>query len=270
MMEITEENDISRIARSFGNAAEAYHQEAEIQKKVADGLISSLLPWRELLPSGPILEVGCGTGFLTRQLIEHFPDKEFLITDASPKMVEFCKSELEKEGLLSDKIQFQVLDADEFEEGDNTYAMVVSNFAPHWFKDTSVSLENLSKAIQPGGLLLCSFPGNHSFEQWYEHCLELGLPYTANPLPDVEEVVVKLSMGPIQIDYYENDLFQEFDSSIDFFRHLKRIGASVNVKGNALTSKQFRLLADHWDQKSNNKLKIKWHVVYLAAKKDYA
>ncbi len=268
-MGTTEEKNISKIARSFGNAAEIYHQEAEIQRKVADGLISSLLPWRELLPSGPILEVGCGTGFLTSKLVKHFPEKEFMITDASPKMVQFCKSELEKEGLLTDKVQFQVLDADEFEESDEKYSMVISNFAPHWFKDTSVALENLSKSIQQGGLLLCSFPGNHSFEQWYKNCLELGLPHTAKPLPDVEEVVVKLSMGPMQIDYYENDLFQEFDSSMNFFRHLKRIGASENGKDSSLSSKQFRLLADHWDEKSGGKVKIKWHVVYLAAKKDF-
>ncbi|MGN8226498.1 methyltransferase domain-containing protein [Gracilimonas sp. BCB1] len=268
-METTEEKDINRVARKFGNAAETYHQEAEIQRKVADGLISSLLPWRELLPSGPILEVGCGTGFLTRELIKHFPGKEFLITDASPEMVQFCKSELEKEGLLTDKVQFQVLDADEFDQTDEKFSMVISNFAPHWFKDTSVALENLSKSIRPGGLLLCSFPGNHSFEQWYQNCLELGLPHTANPLPDVEEVVVKLSMGPMQIDYYENDLYQEFASSMDFFRHLKRIGASESVKGSSLSKKQFRLLTDHWDKKSEHKVKIKWHVVYLAAKKDF-
>ncbi|WP_421774597.1 methyltransferase domain-containing protein [Gracilimonas sp.] len=266
-MEITEEKDISRVARNFGNAAESYHQEAEIQKKVADGLISSLLPWRELLPPGPILEVGCGTGFLTHRLVEHFPEKEFVITDASPEMLQFCKTELDKSGLLTDKHQFQVLDANEFINTEEEYSMVISNFAPQWFKDTSLVLESLSESIKPGGLLLCSFPGNHTFEQWYEYCLELGLPYTANPLPDVEEVVVKLSMGPMQIDYYEDDLFQEFDASINFFRHLKRIGAAENVKGNSLTTKQFRLLLNHWDQKTSGK--IKWHVVYLAAKKDY-
>ncbi|MEQ8525521.1 methyltransferase domain-containing protein [Gracilimonas sp.] len=268
-MEITEEKEINRIASNFGHSAENYHQEAEIQKKVADGLISSLLPWRELLPSGPILEIGCGTGFLTRKLIEHFPEKEFIITDASPSMLQFCKEELDNQGLVNDKIKFKVLDANEFKEEDEMYSMVISNFAPQWFRDTSIALENLSRAIQPGGLLLCSFPGNHTFEQWYENCLELGLPYTANPLPDVEEVVVKLSMGPLQIDYYENDLFQEFDTSLDFFRHLKRIGASENLKGNSLSSKQFKLLLNHWDEKAGDRIKVKWHVVYLAAKKDF-
>jgi malonyl-CoA O-methyltransferase len=267
-MEITEETDISSTARNFGKAAEIYHQEAKIQQKVAEGLISSLLPWRELLPNGPILEVGCGTGFLSRKLIEHFPDKEFVITDASQGMLDFCKQELENQGLLSDNIKFEQLDANSFTAEDPKYGMVISNFAAQWFTDTAMVLEELSKSILPGGLLLCSFPGNHTFEQWYEHCLQLGLPYTANLMPDVEEVVVKLSMGPLQIDYYENDLFEEFGSSIDFFRHLKRIGASENMKGNSLSTKQFKLLLNHWDENSQEKIKIKWHVVYLAAKKD--
>ena len=267
-MEITEKKDISSIAGKFGNAAEQYHQEAKIQNKVAEGLISSLLPWRDLLPPGPILEIGCGTGFLTKKLIKHFPDKEFVVSDISPGMLDFCKEELNREGLLSDKIQFKILDANSFKADEPDYSMVISNFAPQWFNDTAMVLEELSNSILPGGLLLCSFPGNHTFEQWYENCLKLGIPYTANQMPDVEEVLVKLSMGPLQIDYYENDLFEEFDSAISFFRHLKSIGASENLKGNSLSAKQFRLLLNHWDEQSEEKIKVKWHVVYLAAKKD--
>ena len=267
-MEITEEKNISEAAKRFGKAAEDYHQEASIQKKVAQGLISSLLPWQGMLPPGPILEVGCGTGFLTQKLIEHFPDREFVITDASPGMIATCQKELKKKDLLSDNIRFQLLDADHFKSEEPLYSMVISNFAPQWFRDTAITLERLGEAILPGGLLLCSFPGEHTFEQWYEHCLELGLPYTANSFPNVEEVVVKLSMGPLQIDYYENNLHQEFNSSIEFFRHLKKIGASENNKGNSLNHKQFKLLLDHWDKQSEDKIKVKWHVVYLAAKKD--
>ncbi|MAO64739.1 MAG: hypothetical protein CL666_07040 [Balneola sp.] len=257
------------ISTKFGIAASVYHEEAEIQRKVADGLISSLLPWKGILPEGPILEIGCGTGFLTRQLLEHFPDKEFLISDASSEMLQFNKETLAKDGLLEGrKVRFEVLDAQQFDPAQESFAMVISNFTPHWFKDTALALEQLSESLLPGGLLLTSFPGNESFGQWYESCLELGLPHTANPLPNVEEVVVKLSMGPMQIDYYENDLYQEFEHSLDFFRHLKRIGASHSVKKNRLSYKQFKLLTQHWDQKSDNNLKVKWHIVYLAAKKD--
>lgn len=267
-MEITEEKETGKVANNFGRAAQNYHQEARIQRKVAEGLISSLLPWKSMLPDGPILEIGCGTGFLTQLLLKHFPEKEFIVTDASPAMLSFCKQQMEDRGLINNRVHFEVLDANAFSTNEEKYAMVISNFAPQWFKDTALVLENLSHSILPGGLLLSSFPGNHSFEQWYQHCLQLGLPYTANPLPDVEEVVVKLSMGPMQIDYYENDLFDEYDSSLEFFKHLKTIGASQSMHQKSLSYKQFKLLVNHWDEQAGGKVKVKWHVVYLAAKKD--
>lgn len=230
-------------------------------------MISSLIPWKETLPPGPVLEVGCGTGFLTTKLVREFPNRKIIVTDVSKKMLEFCEENLASEEISTENIEFRLLDVDEFKAESQQYALVINSFVAHWFKDTSLSLQNLSEALLRGGIMLSSFPGNHSFPQWYENCLELGLPHTANPLPDVEEVVVKLSMGPIQIDYYENDLYQEFDSSLNFFRHLKSIGAYTNTLGKSLTAKQFKLLTDHWDKKSGDKVKVKWHIVYLAAKR---
>jgi len=183
-------------------------------------------------------------------------------------MLEFCKAALAEQGVATDNVEFRQLDMNEFKADSQEFALVISNFAAHWFKDTSLSLQNLVESLLNGGIMLTSFPGNHSFPKWYGNCLELGLPHTANPLPDVEEVVVKLSMGPVQIDYYENDLFKEFDSSVDFFRHLKSIGASTSILNKSLSTKQFKLLTDHWDKKTTGKVKVKWHIVYMAAKKN--
>ncbi|MTI88026.1 MAG: methyltransferase domain-containing protein [Balneolaceae bacterium] len=267
-MNITEKKK-QQAVHKFGEAAQYYHQHADIQKQVANGLISSLNPWRDILPPGPILEVGCGTGFLTKQLVEMYPKRSIIVTDASEKMLQFCKSELQKSNCPLNNITFKVVEVNTgmtVESGQ--YAMVISNFVAQWFDDTAMGLERLGASIKKGGLLLCSFPGNQSFSQWYERCLELGLPFTANPLPDVEEVVIKLSTAPFQIDYYENDLQENFDSALAFFRHLKQMGASENVTGKSLNTKQFRLLLNHWDQQSKGKINIKWHIVYLAAKKD--
>ncbi|MEQ9091258.1 MAG: methyltransferase domain-containing protein [Balneola sp.] len=269
-MKITAEQTISSksIAETFSEAAEQYHQKAEIQQKVANGLISSLLPWKDTLPAGDILEVGCGTGFLSEQLIKEFPERRKVITDLAPGMLSFCEEQLTEKGLINDSVYFQRLNVDEISETEPKYSLIVSNFAAQWFKDTSIGLEKLTELLVPGGLLLCTFPGNHTFEEWYSNCLELGLPYTANALPDVEEVVIKLSMNPVQVDYYENDLFQEFDQSLDFFKHLKEIGVRKSKTGKQLSVKQLKILTDFWDEKEPEGIKVKWHVVYLAAKKD--
>lgn len=256
------------ITDSFSKAAANYHRKAEIQKKVASGLLSSLKPWKGILPEGPFLEVGCGTGFLSKLLVKEFPEREIHLTDASIGMIDFAKEYLEEEGVLTSKVSFGELNADEFEGGDETYSLVISNFAAQWFGDTAMGIEKLTTMLKPGGLILCSFPGNHSFKEWYDCCLELGLPFTANALPNVEEVVIKLSMGPVQIDYYENDLQQNFTNSIDFFRHLKEIGVASSTSGKRLSAKQMKLLTDFWDEKKSNNININWHVVYLAGKKD--
>ncbi len=256
--------DLSKsIADSFGRSAQNYHQEAVIQRKVAEGLVASIVPWKGILPEGPILEVGCGTGFLTGLMINEFPDRSFVISDASNEMVDFAKEQLGE----TEKRSFQTLNVDHIINPEPKYACIVSNFAAQWFSDPAIGLEKLGQLLLPGGLLLVAFPGNHSFNQWYEKCLELGLPYTANPLPDVEEVVIKLSVGPYQIDYYENDLHQNFDRSIDFFKHIKDIGAGFSKSGKSLSQKQLRLLTNHWDNVVDQ-VSVKWHVVYLAAKKD--
>lgn len=252
---------------AFDAAADTYGEHANIQRKVADGLIASLIPWKEAVPEGTILEVGCGTGFVSEQLIDQFPEREIIISDISEKVLETCRNNLIESGKDLSRVTFKIINADTFKAENNDIGLVISGFAPHWFKDPSLALQNLSEALTPGGMLLCSFPGNHTFPAWYENCLELGLPHTANPLPDVEEVVVKLSMGPLQIDYYENDLFHEFESSLEFFRHLKKTGESYSVLGKSLNYKQFKLLLEHWDNKGN--LNMKWHIVYVAAKRDF-
>ncbi len=256
-----------KVAETFAKAVRNYHQEAEIQPKVAEGLMASLRPWKGILPDGPLLEIGCGTGFLSQKLICEFPNREMRITDLSQEMVDFCKSNISTENHAA-TLHFEMLNAETAELEEDYYSLIISSFAAQWFKDPSYTLSQLTKALKPGGLLLFSFPGNKSFPEWYQKCLECGLPFTANPLPDTEEVVIKLSMEPVQVDYYENSLHQQFESSLDFFRHLKRLGVSSNVHGKQLSSKDFKILNNHWTESTQNQINVEWHIVYLAARKD--
>ena len=131
-MKITADQIISSksIAKTFSGAAEQYHEKAEIQQKVADGLISSLLPWKDTLPKGPILEVGCGTGFLSEKLIKEFPNRDIVLSDIAEGMLDFCSSRLKEEGLLSDNITFENINVDELIDETEKYSLIISNFAP--------------------------------------------------------------------------------------------------------------------------------------------
>ncbi|NQT94403.1 MAG: methyltransferase type 11, partial [Lentisphaerae bacterium] len=68
----------ANIAARFTAAAPTYEQHAEVQTRAADEVMRLLenisLPQR-------ILELGCGTGILTRRLVAAFPDAEFTALD---------------------------------------------------------------------------------------------------------------------------------------------------------------------------------------------
>lgn len=254
-----------KVSRAFGQAAPFYDAHAGLQESIAGRLIASLEPWKGIIPSGPIVELGCGTGFLTEKLVDLYPDRVIEATDLSEGMVQYARQKLKG----PDPLSFSVLDAEDPPYEEPHYALTVGNFVSHWFKNPAQTLGKWLTATKPGGLLLVSFPGNESFPAWKKHCRELGLPFTANALPDVEEMVVKMSVGPSQVDFYEDTVTQTFDSPRHFFRHLKQTGSSVQRQGRTLSAKEMRLLLDHWEQAAGESITVTYHVVFLVVKRDY-
>lgn len=253
------------IASVFGSSASYYDKHAEVQKEVAERLIASLQPWRDIIPPGPIIELGCGTGFVTGGLSEMYPRREIEVTDLSKGMVDFCRQKYSGRENLS----FRVQDAENPPYEEPHYSMTVCGFSAQWFRDPARTLGQWLEATKPGGLLLASFPGNESFPQWRKKCEELGIPFTGNNLPDVEEMVVKMSVGPAQVDYYEDTITRRFESAADFFRQLKRLGAATQIEGRNLSAKELSLLIDHWDSSVEGAVEVSYHLVFLAVKRDF-
>lgn len=255
-----------QMAESFSNAASYYDEHASVQKEVADRLIASLQPWRDIIPSGPITELGAGTGFVTKGLIDLYPNREIEIRDLSKGMVEFSRKKFSDH----DNLTFKVSDAERVPEFDEPhYALTVSGFAAHWFNHPAQTLAKWLEITKPGGLLLASFPGNESFPNWRRYCQELGLPFTANELPDVEEMVIKMSVGPAQVDYYEDTITRKYESAKDFFDELKHLGMDTLKRGRQLTSKEMSLLVEHWDSTTEGEVSVDYHLIFLAVKRDY-
>lgn len=253
------------INRQFSKAATTYDEQADVPKEVARRLIASLKPWQDILPPGPILEIGCGTGFATRGLLDMYPDRKLEITDLSPEMVKVCENKYGVHG----NTEFRVMDAEKAPIHEPKYAMTISSFVAQWFKDPALSLGRWLEVTKPGGLLLASFPGSESFPEWRQHCQNLGIPFTANTLPETEEMVIKLSAGPAQVDYYEDTVSRRFPSAASFFRNMKQIGSGTQLSGRHLNPSEMKMLIRHWDEHSEGNIQVSYHVVFMAVKRDY-
>lgn len=252
------------IRSNFSGSVHYYHKHANLQRNIADRLAKALEPWQYSVPDGPILEIGAGTGFFTNSLSKMFKDRELIISDLSDEMVQFCKENYSE----FDSITFETLDAEQMDWTESKYALIAGNYVAQWFKYPAQTLSKIAGSLKPGGLLLVSFPASESFSNWRQYCLDLGLPYTGNPLPDLERVVIDLSMGPFQVDYYEDDTIETFNDVFDFFWHLKKMGASTKLNGKKLSVKQLNLLNDYWLEQDKGKVNVQYHTAFIAAKRD--
>lgn len=102
-----------------------------------------------------VLDLGCGTGELTRELHRELAAAETLGLDSSLTMLA-RSDDFAEEGL-----SFRHGHIERFEEGG--WDLVLSNAALHWLDDHEALLERLVGLLAPGGQLAIQVPANHDY-----------------------------------------------------------------------------------------------------------
>lgn len=231
--------------------------------EVAKRLGAALDPWKETLPEGPILELGAGTGFFTQEVRKLFPTRALEVTDICREMISLNQSGSDP----SPDVSYKVMDAEVWTPDANRYSLVCASFVIQWFENPARTLMHYIRALKPGGLMLLSFPGSDTFREWKKQAVELGLPYTGHQFPDTEQLVIQLSESPVQIDFHEEARVLSYRNPIQFFRHIKSVGAGTPQKGTSLSATDFRLLCRHWGREKATE--VTWHLVFMAIKRDF-
>ncbi|MCB0457645.1 MAG: class I SAM-dependent methyltransferase [Flavobacteriaceae bacterium] len=105
------------------------------------------------LPSGfrpkRVLDLGCGNGNVTAQLLQTFPESYFELLDASLEMIDLCKNRFE-----GYNINYYTTFFNDFEFSDNTYDMVVAGFSLHHCEaaDKQTLYKKIYTSLKPGGV----------------------------------------------------------------------------------------------------------------------
>jgi len=233
----------AEIAARFGARAESYELHAGLQRAVADRL-ARLLPE---LASPRVLELGCGTGLLSRHLIKRYPQGSFVLTDVAPAMIAQCRRNLAPSG--TQHISFEVMDAGEA-GGHAELDLIVSSMTLHWLADPVASLERLRQFLAPGGVMLYATLGTDSFAEWRAVLASEGL---ASGLADI---------SPLPGLLEEERLVPDADT-LSFLSRMKAVGGLTPREGYApLTPGALRRAIRATDARFGGR--ITWHIVYGA------
>jgi trans-aconitate 2-methyltransferase len=100
-----------------------------------------------------VLDAGCGTGNVTRVLLERLPRGRVIAVDAAPSMVEQARE------LLPAAVEVRRADLLELEL-DEPVDAVLSTATFHWIADHERLFANLHAALKPGGRLVAQCGGH--------------------------------------------------------------------------------------------------------------
>ena len=138
---------LTKIARSFGNAAHNYDRHAELQRKVADQLLAKSA---DQVADAVILDLGCGTGYCSAVLHARYPQAFLLAVDlALPMLHASTRRELAALHPLCADAQVLPLQSQAVD-------LLVSSLTMQWCADPEQLFAELFRVTKPGGQVLLS------------------------------------------------------------------------------------------------------------------
>ncbi len=100
-----------------------------------------------------VVDLGCGSGRLTRELHRRLGAASTLGIDASASMLAGSEEQ------AAPGLAFERADIAEFDPG-RTFDLVFSNAALHWLPDPRAAIERITAWVAPGGQLAVGVPAN--------------------------------------------------------------------------------------------------------------
>lgn len=98
---------------------------------------------------GEVLELGCGSGYMTRALVNEFPFMAVHAVDISPVFLDMARKKIGEDPQR--KATFYVCDANFLPFADNTFDVVIGRSVLHHFVDYEKILARIATLLRPGG-----------------------------------------------------------------------------------------------------------------------
>ena len=146
--------------------AATYDRVSAPQVEMARGVIARL----GLRGDEAVLDAGCGSGRVTKLLLDELPDGRLIAVDQSPSMVEEARSALGGDPRVT------VLPPTDLTELrlDEQVDLVFSNAVFHWIHDHDALFARMFEALRPGGRLIAQCGGRGNVHAFIAKVLEVG------------------------------------------------------------------------------------------------
>lgn len=149
--------DRSSAVKHFNRAADNYEQRASVQRIIAQELAARISA-ADLDPHS-ILEIGAGTGFLTRRLVELFPQAQITAIDPAEDALRVAQQAAPAGGR---PIEFLEIGLENFCT-EERFDLISSSSTLQWIAPLDAAIRQMAGLLNPQGSIICSLLGQGTF-----------------------------------------------------------------------------------------------------------
>lgn len=219
--------DKHQARRSFARAANNYDANAVLQHEIGQRMLERL-DYIKLQPRR-ILDIGCGTGAATGQLLSRYPKAEVLALDFALPMLLHAR----RRGRWLRHPRCICGDLDQLPLAPQSVDLVFSNAAIQWSADPARAIAEIHRVLKPEGLLMFSSFGPdtlHEMRTAWSRVDGQAHVHGFVDMHDYGDMLVEAGMADPVMD--AEHIVLTYADTLALMRDLKAIGA-----GNAATSR---------------------------------
>jgi trans-aconitate 2-methyltransferase len=192
--------------------AQEYQQHSQVQQKWAQELIAKL----NLTGNEDILDIGCGDGKVTAEIVRCVPEGSVVGIDNSDSMIVLAKKHYPSSKYAN--LSFRVMDALSlsFKE---TFDVVFSNAVLHWVLDHTPVVAGIYRVLRPGAKMLLQMGGKGNADAilsvldemrlkqtWHDHFIDFRFPYSFMSVEDYTRLLAESGFTKTRVVLIPKDM----------------------------------------------------------------
>lgn len=137
----------NRVRKQYDQMAAVYDQR---WSNYVRNTLSFLKNWAQISPLATVLDVACGTGEFERLLLADCPTQQIVGVDISDKMLAIAEQKCH----AYPNVSFQIARASTLPFTNDSFDVIVSANAFHYFDDPNAALGEMKRILKPKGTVV--------------------------------------------------------------------------------------------------------------------
>ncbi|MBE7703991.1 MAG: malonyl-ACP O-methyltransferase BioC [Cyanobacteria bacterium SIG28] len=232
------------IQARFAKNLSSYNENAKIQKCMAERLVSFITPKENLR----ILEIGCGTGFLTKLACQKLNYETYIAIDIVEECRDYISQIDNKIVFLADDIENYIINTEE------KFDLIISNASLQWVDNFENTIRSLKSMLSIDGELIFSSFGKENFREFYQ-ILGTTLDYYSSK--EIKELFTDLN-----IITEEEIRIMAFSTPKDVLKHLQMTGVNA-IESKAWTKKDLKSFENAYQNLCSRRPTLTYNPIYI-------